>query len=85
LHVTEIVDVTALHVSVPSFGVAPSATTTMEKFAPRRCRCSMRAHTSAMSKGTSGTSTRSAPPAIPEYTAIHPAWRPITSTTITRS
>ncbi len=45
----------------------------------------MRAHTSAMSNGTSGTSTMSAPPAIPAYTAIQPAWRPITSTTITRS
>lgn len=34
---------------------------------------------------TSGTSTPSAPPAMAAYTAIQPALRPITSTTITRS
>ena len=45
----------------------------------------MRPHTSSMSNGTSGTSTTSAPPAMPEWMAIQPAWRPITSTTITRS
>ncbi len=72
-------------VSVPSRGTAPSATTTIEKLAPWRWRCSMRAHTSAMSNGTSGTRTTSAPPAMPEWMAIQPAWRPITSTTITRS
>ena len=27
----------------------------------------------------------SAPPATPDSSAIHPAWRPMTSTTITRS
>ncbi len=72
-------------VIVPSSGREPSATTTIEKLVPPRCRCSMRAHTASMSNGCSGTSTMSAPPAIPEYTAIQPAWRPITSTTITRS
>ncbi len=45
----------------------------------------MRSHTAAMSNGCSGTRTMSAPPAMPEYVAIHPAWRPITSTTMTRS
>ena len=70
---------------VPSTGTAPSATTTIEKLAPRRCRCWMRSHTSPMSNGSSGTRMMSAPPAIPEYVAIQPAWRPITSTTITRS
>src|SRR3954447_2065782 len=37
--------------------------------------------TSSMSKARSGIRITSAPPAIPEYRAIHPAWRPITSTT----
>ena len=38
-----------------------------------------------MSKGRSGIRITSAPPASPEWRAIQPAWRPITSTTITRS
>src|SRR4029078_3338533 len=37
-----------------------------------------------MSKGCSGISTMFAPPAMPECSAIQPAWRPITSTTRTR-
>ena len=37
-----------------------------------------------MSKGRSGIRITSAPPASPEWSAIQPAWRPITSTTITR-
>src|SRR5690625_368719 len=37
-----------------------------------------------MSKGSSGVSTTSAPPAIPALTAIQPASRPISSMTITR-
>ena len=41
-------------------------------------------HTSSMSNGRSGMRITSAPPAIPEYTASQPAWRPITSTMITR-
>jgi hypothetical protein len=44
----------------------------------------IRSHTAAMSNGCSGTRTMSAPPAMPSA-AIRPAWRPITSTTITRS
>ena len=47
----------------------------------RRRRC---AHTSSTSNGRSGTRIASAPPAIPACVAIQPAWRPITSTTITR-
>ena len=34
--------------------------------------------------GCSGIRITSAPPAMPLMTAIQPAWRPITSTTITR-
>ena len=37
-----------------------------------------------MSNGRSGIRITSAPPASPECSAIQPAWRPITSTTITR-
>ena len=37
-----------------------------------------------MSNGRSGTRMTSAPPAIPAYAAIQPAWRPMTSTTMTR-
>src|SRR3954470_1136889 len=37
-----------------------------------------------MSKGRSGIRITSAPPASPACSAIQPAWRPITSTTITR-
>ena len=37
-----------------------------------------------MSKGRSGIRITSAPPARPEWSAIQPAWRPITSTIITR-
>ena len=40
--------------------------------------------TSSMSNGRSGMRITSAPPAMPEWSAIQPAWRPITSTTITR-
>ena len=69
---------------MPSFGVAPSATTTIEKLRPSAWRRCSRSQTSSMSNGRSGTSTTSAPPARPEYAAIQPAWRPITSTTITR-
>ena len=37
-----------------------------------------------MSNGRSGIRITSAPPASPEWSAIQPAWRPITSTIITR-
>ncbi len=37
-----------------------------------------------MSNGRSGIRITSAPPASPECSAIQPAWRPITSTIITR-
>ena len=36
-------------------------------------------------KGSSGIMISAAPPAIPASVAIHPAWRPMTSTTMTRS
>ena len=38
-----------------------------------------------MSKGSSGISTMVAPPAMPAQVAMWPTWRPITSTTMTRS
>ena len=40
--------------------------------------------TFSKSTGCSGMRITSAPPAMPLITAIQPAWRPITSTTITR-
>ena len=69
---------------VPSRGMAPSETTTIEKERPRSWRRRRCAHTSSTSNGRSGTRIASAPPAIPACVAIQPAWRPITSTTITR-
>ena len=69
---------------VPSRGVAPSATTTIEKLRPRSWRRRRCATTCSMSNGRSGTRIASAPPAMPACVAIQPAWRPITSTTITR-
>ena len=45
----------------------------------------IRSQTSSMSNGRSGISTTVAPPAMPAWVAIHPLWRPMTSTTITRS
>ena len=56
----------------------------MENDFPRLCRRRIRSHTSSRSIGISGTRITSAPPAIPENVAIHPACRPITSTTMTR-
>ncbi len=77
--------VPALTVSiVPSRGSAPSATTTMENDRPREWRREISRHTSSTSNGRSGIRITSAPPARPECSAIQPAWRPITSTTITR-
>ena len=38
-----------------------------------------------MSNGSSGMRIAVAPPAMPAWVAIQPEWRPITSTTITRS
>ena len=43
------------------------------------------AQASSMSNGFSGISNMSAPPLSAAYRAIQPAWRPITSITITRS
>ena len=45
----------------------------------------MTRQTSSMSNGRSGTSTIVAPPAMPAQVAMCPAWRPMTSTTMTRS
>ena len=51
----------------PSFGVAPSATTTIENVAPAaRGGGVRRSQTSSMSNGRSGTRITSAPPAMPE-------------------
>ena len=69
--------------SPPSFGIAPSETTMIGEYcvSKRFLTCS---HTASMSKGCSGMSTALAPPAMPAWRAIQPAWRPITSTTSTR-
>ncbi len=64
--------------------MAPSATTTIENVRPDSWRRRMCAQTSSTSNGFSGIRTTSAPPAMPEYSAIQPAWRPMTSTMITR-
>src|SRR5438105_593778 len=57
----------------------------MEKFLPCvRCRLRMWSQTFSMSMGRSGMRITSAPPAIPEWVAIQPAFRPITSQTMTR-
>ena len=63
----------------------PSLTTTMEKSLPRACRCRISSAQRSTVSGNSGISTTSAPPAMPLVTASQPAWRPMTSTTITRS
>ena len=68
----------------PSLGIAPSETTTIENVRPRAWRRRTWSHTCSMSNGRSGTRITSAPPAIPAYAAIQPAWRPMTSTTMTR-
>ena len=54
---------------------------------PARARAgpSRRAHTASTDGGCSGMRIACAPPASPDSRAIQPAWRPITSTTITRS
>ena len=62
----------------------PSLTTTMEKFLPRAWRLRIVSATSSKSTGISGMRITSAPPAMPLCTAIQPACRPITSTTMTR-
>ena len=51
---------------------------------PRAWRRRISRQTSSMSNGCSGIRITSPPPASPEWSAIQPAWRPITSTTITR-
>ena len=70
---------------VPDSGTAPSATTTIENELTFMCRCRRCAQASSMSNGFSGISNMSAPPLSAAYRAIQPAWRPITSITITRS
>ncbi|CAM5721427.1 hypothetical protein SALBM135S_03511 [Streptomyces alboniger] len=69
---------------VPSWGCAPSATQITANFLPRENRSSISLTRSAGSKGRSGRQMPWAPPAMPDSRAIQPAWRPMTSTTITR-
>ena len=65
-HVPELVDAGALDGEARALtGSRPSATTTIEKLAPRACRCWSRSQTSSMSNGVSGTRMTSAPPASP--------------------
>src|SRR5438552_3862102 len=68
----------------PSFGRAPSATTTSELKSPAISRARMASATLSKSNGISGIRITSAPPAIPPCSAIQPACRPITSTTMAR-
>src|SRR3954447_7348698 len=71
--------------SVAFFSTAPSATTTIEKNRPPRLwRWRIVVQTSSRSTARSGMRITSAPPAMPLCSAIHPAWRPITSSTSTR-
>ena len=44
----------------------------------------MVSHTLSTSNGISGIRITSAPPATPEWSAIQPVYRPMTSTTMTR-
>ena len=55
----------AVVMPLPSRGVAPSETTTIENVVPRAWRRLMRSQTSSMSNGRSGTRITSAPPAMP--------------------
>ncbi len=68
----------------PPAGAAPSATTMIVKWRPLASRARTAAATRRRSNGISGMRMTSAPPAMPPKSAIQPAWRPITSTTITR-
>ena len=68
----------------PSTGRAPSATTTMLKCLPAASRSRILSQTFSMSNGISGIRITSAVPLIPLCSAIQPASRPISSTTITR-
>ena len=70
--------------SFPRSTCAPSATTTIENRSPRAWRAITQAETWASSMGRSGTRITSAPPAIPLWSAMCPACRPITSQTMTR-
>ena len=69
----------------PGSSSTPSLTTTMAYPLPRSRRPRMRAQIASSEAGTSGMRITWAPPASPDSRAIQPAWRPITSTTITRS
>ena len=68
----------------PPFGLAPSATTTMLKRLPLRFLSFTLAAMISASYGISGIRMMSPPPATPECSAIHPAFRPMTSTIMTR-
>ena len=59
--------------TAPPFGAAPSATTTIENFAPRRSRWAIVAATGSRSNGISGMRMAWAPDAAPALSAIHPA------------
>jgi hypothetical protein len=55
----------AVVMPLPSRGVAPSETTTIENVVPRAWRRLMRSQTSSMSNGRSGTRITSRRPAMP--------------------
>ena len=60
----------------PPTGIAPSATTTIEKLRPARSRSRILSHTLSTSNGISGISTTSAVAATPAWRAMKPASRP---------
>ena len=66
----------------PSFGFAPSDTTTILNFLPCFFLSFIFSTTLFISYGISGINATSAPPAIADSSAIHPAYLPITSNTI---
>jgi hypothetical protein len=65
-------------------GRAPSATTTIVNRAPLRSRWRIVSASGSIRYGISGIRMQWAPPAMPAWSAIQPASRPITSTTMTR-
>ena len=66
----------------PPFGFAPSATTTMLKDFPLFFLFIIFCAALFITKGISGINATSAPPEIADSKAIHPAYLPITSSTI---
>lgn len=60
--------------TLPSFGYAPSDTTTIAKFLPFSCLFFIASAALFISYGISGIKATSAPPAIADSNAIHPSF-----------